>query len=74
MSAPLWTGPEFALGCCVLIVVACAIAGIAKRVNRLPSCPPMYDYLDDEVLPEPEIRARVRRIDPDREWIIEEKA
>jgi len=74
VTAPLWTGPEFALGCCLAILALCVIAGIAKRVNRLPSCPPMYDYSDDEVLPDPEWRARVPRIDPDREWIIEEKA
>lgn len=72
MSAPLWTGPEFALGCCVLIVFACVIAGIAKRVARLPAFPPLYD--DSDILPDPEWRARVPRMNADREWIIEEKA
>lgn len=57
---------------CGVLVLFGALAAITAAWERLPMYPPT-DF-GDEVLPEPEIRARVRRVDPAREWIIEEKA
>lgn len=55
---------------CAVLVLFGVLAAVTAIWERLPTYPPY----DDEVLPEPEIRARVRRVDPEREWIIEEKA
>lgn len=57
---------------CGVLVLFGVLAAITAVWERLPMYPPAD--IDDEVLPEPEIRARVRRVDPEREWIIEEKA
>lgn len=55
---------------CGVLALFGVLAAITAVWERLPTYPPY----DGEVLPEPEIRARVRRVDPEREWIIEEKA
>lgn len=56
---------------CGVLVLFGALAAITAAWERLPSYPPAD--IDDEVLPEPEFRARVRRIPPDQEWIIEDR-
>lgn len=67
--SPLLTGPEFALIVCLGIVVLCLIVLMARRWSQMPSFPPLYD--DSDILPDPEWRARVPRVDPNSEWIIE---
>ena len=52
---------------CAVLVLFGVLAAITAIWERLPTYPPY----DDEVLPEPEIRARVRRVDPARECIID---
>lgn len=51
----------------VIFVVFGVLALIVGAVERLPLYPPT----EEDVLPDPEWRARVPRVDPEREWIIE---
>ncbi len=51
-----------------VVIAGCAIARLLEYRAWFRGLPM---YPDDEVLPEPEWRARVQKVDPAREWIIE---
>lgn len=51
-----------------VVILGCVIARLFEYRAWFRGLPM---YPDDEVLPEPEWRARVKRVDPEREWIVE---
>jgi hypothetical protein len=66
---PLVTSDLAAFAIVVGVVIAgCVIARLFEYRAWFRGLPM---YVDDEVLPEPEWRPRVQKIDPARKWIVE---